>query len=209
MTWFATPANEAAASAEVAHIVDFVSMDLPSGFLRLHTRLGDIVWDSVTWTGVGTLGTIEIGAEDTELRPVAFRLMLSGVDAALVTAARSEAYHGRAVRVYRGYLDPTTQQLVGTPERRRVGIMDTMQVTLGQNTGTITVSCESELARWQRIRGLMYTHESQQILYAGDRGFDLVPTVQNRVVDWGPYKTIFGTPVEGMIRRVIGRVSGR
>jgi hypothetical protein len=64
-------------------------------------------------------------------------------------------------------------------------------VTLGPNSGTITVNCESELARWQRPRGLLYTHESQQVIYEGDRGFDMVPTIQGRVLNW-VRPTLFG-----------------
>lgn len=191
MTWFAAGANQSAATAAHAEAVDFVDLDFPSGHVRLHTRIGPIVWGGFTWDGVGRLGGIEIGAEDAELRPVAWRLTLSGVDAALVTAARAEDYHGRVVRLYRGWLDPATFALVGTPERRRSGMMDSMQVTLGPNGGTITVNCESELARWQRPRGLLYTHESQQVIYAGDRGFDMVPTIQGRILSW-VRPTLFG-----------------
>jgi hypothetical protein len=172
-------------------VVDFIDLDFPDGHVRLHTRIGPIIWGGYTWDGVGKLGSIEIGTEDTELRPVAWRLTLSGVDAALVTAARGEDYHGRAVRMYRGWLDTTTHALVATPERRRSGLMDSMQITLGQNTATISVSCESELARWQRQRGLLYTHESQQIIYAGDRGFDMVPIIQTRILNW-IRPTLFG-----------------
>lgn len=184
MTWFVSSTNQAAAVAAHAEVVDFVDLDFPDGHVRLHTRLGTITWGGYDWDGVGKFGSIEIGAEDAELRPVTWRLTLSGVDAALVTVARTEDYHGRAVRLYRGWLDTSTMALLATPERRRSGMMDSMQVTLGANSATITVHCESELARWQRPRGLLYTHESQQVIYLGDRGFDMVPTIQNRVLNW-------------------------
>lgn len=206
MTWFVASENLAAATAEHAVVVDFVDLDFPSGHLRVHTWLGTITWGGYDWIGVGQLGAITIGAEDAELRPVAFTLGLSGVDASLVRAARTEAYHGRPARVYRGWLDTATRALVATPERRRTGLMDTMTTTLGHGSGSITVSCESELARWQRPRGLMYTHESQQIIYEGDRGFDLIPTIQTRSIDWGPYRTVFGMPIEGMLRDIINRL---
>jgi hypothetical protein len=191
VTWFVASANQTAATAAHAEPVDFVDLDFPSGHVRFHTRIGPIVWGGFTWDGVGKLGSIEVGTEDAELRPVAWRMTISGVDAALVTAARGEAFHGRPVRLYRGWLDPSTFALVATPERRRSGMIDSMQITLGPNTGAITVNCESELARWQRPRGLLYTHESQQLIYPGDRGFDMVPTIQSRVLDWSK-KTLFG-----------------
>ena len=197
MTWFATAANQTAAIAAHAEVVEFVDLDFPDGHVRLHSRIGPITWGGYTWDGVGKLGSIEIGAEDTELRPVAWRLTLSGVDAELITAARGEDFHGRAVRLYRGWLDLSTMALVGTPERRRSGLMDWMQVTLGPNSATITVNCESELARWQRPRGLLYTHESQQIVYLGDRGFDMIPTIQGRVLNW-VRPTLLGRVVSGL-----------
>jgi hypothetical protein len=72
-----------------------------------------------------------------------------------------------------------------------------MQVSLGPNSATIAVNCESELARWQRPRGLLYTHESQQIVYLGDRGFDMIPTIQGRVLNW-VRPTLLGRVVSGL-----------
>jgi hypothetical protein len=185
MTWFADSDNQTAAMAAHAEGATFVSLDLPSGFLRLHTRTGTINWGGYDWLGVGKFGGIETVKEDAELRPNTVTLQLSGVDAALVSAAMAEDYHGRAVRVYYGLFDTTTFALIGDPETVFVGLMDYMQVTLGANTGAITVHCESELARWQRPRALLYTHESQQLLYPGDRFFDMVPVLQSRTIDWG------------------------
>jgi len=209
MTWFAEFDNESAAFNAHAVTVDFIDIDFPTGHLRLHTWIGPIVWGTYQWDGVGKLGSIQVGEEDTELRPVSFTMTLSGVDAALVQAARGEDYHGRAVRLYRGWLDRETAALVAPPERRRTGMIDQMRITMGENTGSITVTCETEFARWQRPRGLMYTHESQQVLYLGDRGFDMVPTIQNRILDWSEGKTWFGFPVEGWFNQAVQNLRGR
>jgi hypothetical protein len=209
VTWFEQPENEAAALDEHAITVDFVDIDFPTGHLRLHTWVGQIIWGTNLWEGVGKLGEITGGEEDAEMRPVSFSMRLSGVDAALVQAARSEEYHGRTVRVYRGWFNRDTGVLVATPEQRRVGLIDSMRVSLGLNTGSITVTCETELARWQRPRGLLYTHESQQLLYPGDRGFDMVPTIQTRVLDWSEGRTLFGFPIGGWINQIIQNMRPR
>lgn len=185
MTWFNDAANQAAAVAPHAEVVTFVSLGFSSGFLRLHTRTGTITWGGYDWLGVGKLGAIDAVKEDAELRPNTITLQLSGVDSSVVNIAVGEDYHGRSVRIYQGLLDTATLALVATPETVFVGVMDYMTVSLGANTGSIAVHCENELARWQRPRSLMYTHESQQLLYAGDRFFDMVPAIQNRTVDWG------------------------
>jgi hypothetical protein len=185
MTWFVNGANQSAALAAHAEIVTFVSLDFASGIARLHTRTGTMTWGGFDWLGVGKMGAVDAVKEDAELRPNSVSLQLSGVDSAFITAAMSDDYHGRPVRIYQGLLDPTTLALVADPETVFVGIMDTLTVALGQNTGSVTVSCESEIARWQRARSLLSTHESQQLLYAGDRFFDMVPTIQTRPIDWG------------------------
>lgn len=189
MSWFQQSANQTAATQPHAEIVTFVDLDFPSGHLRAHTRTGTITWGGYDWTGVGKLGSVDAVKEDSELRPNTITLTLSGVDTALVSAAMTEAYHGRAVRIYQGLLDLTTFALAATPETVFTGIMDVITVSLGQNTGTLTVQCESELARWDRPKLLMYTHESQQLLYAGDKFFDMVTEIQQRSLDWAPTKT--------------------
>ena len=195
MSWFDSADNQTAATAPHAEVTTFVELDLPSGYVRLHTRTGTIQWGSgspvPSWIGVGKLGTIDVVKEDTELRPNTIQLTLSGVDADLVNSAITQKYHGRSVSIYDGFLNTETLQLVATPELRFRGVMDYMTVSLEANGGAITVSCESEFARWQRPRSLLYTHESQQLLYEGDRGFDMVPTIQSRVIDWTKRGTVF------------------
>lgn len=195
MTWFDSVANQSAATAVHVEHIRFVELDFPSGYVRFHTRTGTIAWGSGSpipqWLGVGKLGSIEAVKEDSELRPNTVMLRLSGVDSALVTAAMGENYHGRAVRVYDGFLNADTLVLVADPEQTFSGIMDRMTVTLGQESGEILVDCESELARWERPRGLLYTHESQQLMYEGDRGFDMIPTCQSRIIDWTKRSSFF------------------
>lgn len=188
MTAYADASNQAAGEAVHAEIVHFVEMDLPSGYLRLHTRTGTIRWGAgspiPSWLGIGKLGSISDVGEDAMLRPQGVTFMLSGVDAALITSARDEAYHGRTVTVYRGFLNVDTLALVATPETAFKGLMDTMTVELGQNSGSITVSAEGELARWQRNSGLLYSSETQRTLYPDDMGFDNLAAIQQRAVNW-------------------------
>jgi hypothetical protein len=206
MSWFQQPANAAAAIAPHAELTTFVDLDFPSGHVRFHTRTGTVYWGTQSpdhaWLGVGKFGAIDVVREDAELRPNSVVLTLSGVDADLVSAATSELYHGRAVAVYDGYLDTTTFALVAEPELRFRGVMDYMTVTFGRNSGIISLNCESELARWQRPRALLNTHESQQLLYEGDRFFDMIPVLQTRPVDWSKHR--HNIPTALRVRAVSG-----
>jgi hypothetical protein len=199
VTWFASSTNQAAAIAAHAEVITFVELDFPSGYVRLHNRTGTIAWGTASpipqWLGVGKLGSVDTVAEDAELRPNTVRLTLSGVDSSLVSSAMTEGYHGRSVAIYDGFLNTTTLALLATPELRFRGMMDSMSVELGAGTASIVVTCESELARWDRPRGLLYTSESQQLIYPGDKGFDMVPTMQNRNINWVHHDTTIGSAV--------------
>jgi hypothetical protein len=181
---FESGENQAAAEAPHVEQVHFVALDLPSGYLRMHTRVGSMTWGGFTWLGVGQLGDIGDIDEDAMLRPNGTDVTLSGVDAALVSAAMTEKYHGRAIAVYWGCLDPSTQVLVSTPETIFAGLMDYMECHLGAGTGSISVHAEGDLARWQRHRNSLYSHESQSANWPGDRGFDQIPFMQTRKIDW-------------------------
>lgn len=200
MTWYTSGTNQTAAEQVHVEKVTFVSLDFPSGFLRLHTRTGTLTWGGYDWLGVGQLGSISDIPEDAMLRPNGVTLTLSGVDAQTVTAAVFEAYHGRTALVYTGFLNISTFALVADPQLEFRGLMDTMTVGLEADTGAITVQCEGELARWQRHSGRVYSHEAQQEIFEGDRGFDLIPFIQNRTVDWTK-KSTWGAISQAPTRR--------
>jgi hypothetical protein len=184
MTWYTSGTNQTAGDAAHVEPVMFVTLEFPSGVLRMHTRTGTIAWGGNDYLGVGKLGNIEAIQEDPQLRPSSVRLVLSGVDSALMSSAITEDYHGRPVVIYHGFMDTTTLALVANPETIFRGIMDYMTCDLGRNSGSIVVQCESEMALWARTRELSYTHESQQLVYPGDRFFDQVPFMQSKQIDW-------------------------
>ena len=184
MTWYADNANETAAAAAHSEVVEFVRVEFPSGTITAHTRLGTITWGGYTWQGIGQLGTVSELTEDMMLRPSGITLTLSGVDSAIVNAVVEDDYHGYPATIYRGLLDPVTQQLVADPQLAFRGLIDKVDVELAAGGGMVTVHCEGELARWDRHQGLLFTNESQQSLFPGDKGFDLIPRIQNRTIDW-------------------------
>jgi len=191
VTWFASATNQAAAVAAHVESIVLVEIALGSGTLYMHTRTGNLSWNSQTWLGVGKLGEIGEVRDDAELRPAGLRLILSGIDSALVASAVTEDYRGRAVIVRQGFLNVSTFVMVADPEVVFKGVIDTMTVEHGQNSGSISLSCENELARWARPRAIYYTHESQQLLYAGDNGFDQVPHIQQKPIDCSQ-RTVWG-----------------
>lgn len=184
MTAYVSGTNQTAAEQPHFEQILFVDLDLPSGHIRAHTRTGTVTWGGNDYLGVGKLGAISDISEDSMLRPNGVTLQISGVDSALVTSAITEAYHGRPVSVYEGYLNVSTLVLLATPETKFRGLADVMTINLGENSAAIVVQCEGELARWDRHQGLLFTHESQQTIFPGDLGFNQIPLIQNRTINW-------------------------
>lgn len=184
MTWYASSDNQTAAEATHLETVTLVDLDFPSGHVRLHTRTGTFSYGGNDYLGVGKFGGIGEVEEDAELRPAGLTLTLSGVDSALVTTAITEKCHGRDVAVYKGFLNTSTMALIADPEVAFRGLIDFLQVDLGQNSGSIIVQCENELARWQRHSNTLYTSESQKAVYPADEGFDQLKNSIVRTIDW-------------------------
>lgn len=184
MTAYASNTNQTANEQPHIEEVLFVEMDLPSGWIRVHTRIGNIVWGGNTYQGIGHFGQVGDIDEDAMLRPSGVQLTLTGVDSSVITAAKDEACFGRQVAVYRGTLNVSTLALAADPEIEFKGLVDTFTCALGERTGSVVAQCEGELARWQRHNNSLLTHESQQSLYPGDRGFDQIQFTQNRKIDW-------------------------
>ncbi|HBN31649.1 MAG TPA: hypothetical protein DD416_10620, partial [Rhodobacteraceae bacterium] len=65
------------------------------------------------------------------------------------------------------------------------GRLDVPEIADDANTCTITISYESRLIDLNTARSWRYTHESQQSLYPGDRGFEYVTAIQDREITWG------------------------
>jgi hypothetical protein len=170
---------------------------------------GTITFGANNYLGVGKFGGVSDIDEDAQLRPSGVSVTLSGVDAGLVSSAVTEAYHGRAITIYQGFLNVSTGALVADPETVFKGLMDFMTVDLGQNTGSITVQCEGEMARWLRHNSSLYTHESQQALFAGDRGFDQIPFLQNRKIDWSKSNVWQSTSAQAWAAGTVSRMIGK
>ena len=65
------------------------------------------------------------------------------------------------------------------------GRLDVPEIKDDADTCTITISYESRLIDLTVARTWRYTHESQQVLFPGDLGFEYVTTIQDREITWG------------------------
>ena len=164
--------------------VTFVKLEFSSGTLYLHNSLGTYVWGSQSWLGTGDLGNVSAVEEGQEISPYKLTLTLSGIDSTITNAALSEDYFMRPVTVYLGALD-ASDQLIDDPTEIWAGHMDTMTMTLGEETGdAVQLVCESELAKFDRASDLKYTDVMQQEAHSGDVFFNFLHEIQGAKIRW-------------------------
>jgi len=151
----------------------------------LWSGYGNLVYNSTTYLGLGTLGTISPLEETTDLAARGLTLRLSGVPTANVALALTENYQGRECSIMFGALSPTAGTLIASPVTVFAGRMDVMQITDDGNTAEITMTAESKLMDFKRPREIRYTDEEQQQLFPGDVGLEFVNDIQEKAIYWG------------------------
>lgn len=164
--------------------VIFVKAEFDSGDLRLWTGVGDITFNSETYTGAGNfLGISEI-REVTGVEAQGATFSLTGVNSSILSVFLSEEIQGRPISCWFGTLDDTLT-IVTDPILMFRGRMDVPQINENGTSATIGVQAESRLIDLNRPRVRRYTPEDQKQQYAGDLGCDFVASLQELEVTWG------------------------
>lgn len=176
-----TVSAAAIVSSEIPRRTVAVSLDFPSGFVRVNGSPNDLTIGGETYIGVGGLGGISPVEESAELRSYELTLSLSGVPRDAVALAMTDAYQGRAGVVWEVPLDDAWQPAGPFVVFR--GRMDQMTISLG-DTATVSITLRNRLADWERPRALRYTDEDQKRLYPGDRGLEFVPATAEKEIVW-------------------------
>lgn len=180
-----TDSMRAAVAAQNVSPAFLCTMAFASGFLRVWTGVGDLVWNGDLYTGAGIYGGVSEVEETKKTSANGLQLSLTGIPSAMVSIALNENYRGRRVFLWLALFDPVTGAMIADPTRVFAGRMDTMKISDNGSTSTITMTCESRLIDLERPRERRFTAEDQKALYPDDRGLDNVAGLQNKEVFWG------------------------
>jgi hypothetical protein len=179
-----SPGVLAAISAETVRPCLFFEGQFATGYLRVWTGLGDILWNGFTWTGAGNLVGLSPIEESTDVAAQGVTVSLSGVPAAYVALALSEARQGMPGRIWLGFVDPAGI-VIDSPFQSFAGRLDVPEVADGAETCVIRITYESRLLDLMKPREWRYTDQSQQALHPGDRAFEYVAGLQEKPITWG------------------------
>lgn len=167
---------------QFVHPVTFVHLDFVAIQVRMHDHLGVISWGGFEWNGVGDYGGVDTVEEGDQVSPFAIRLRLSSLGTTLAAETLSGNFALRPVKLYLGFLNDHGA-LVDTPELIWSGRTDVADVVAGADGG-IVMTCESDLAKFDRASGKFFASSELQATYPDDTFFDYMPKMQDLVLVW-------------------------
>lgn len=152
-------------------------------FLNLWSGIGDIFWNSSTWSGNGYLQLPSGGTETIQINSETMTIELMGVPEEII-AIIFRGNTGEKATLYFGFLD-SSGAVVSDPFPHYVGLFDSAEILENSDQTSVSISYESRIADAQRVREFRYNKQSQNIFYPTDLGFDYVPKLQNWSGFWG------------------------
>lgn len=177
--------STAVASGQVRPVA-FVELDTEDGYLRYSSADRSLTFSSMTFTGLGDLGTISPLREPTDLSAEGITITLTGIPDTHIDLALDTAIQGRRARIWLGFLD-ANYAIIVDPVLLFVGRMDNQSITLG-DVATVMTNIESRMADWDRPRVRRYTDADQQARFPSDRGLEYVSDTAEKVIDWGQFR---------------------
>ena len=112
--------------------------------------------------------------ESAELRVNDLSLTLSGVDQTYVSIFLGNNYIDVPIKVYRAILNDA-DAVVGVPILIFDGILTGYDIQDTENESKVTVQMASHWKDFEKENGRRTNHNSQQLYFAGDEGFEFAP----------------------------------
>ena len=174
-----------AVQADEVHPILLAKINTSGGDVRIWSGVGDLTYDAEVYSGAGNLMGVSPINEKTDLSANGVAFSLSGLPSSMISAALGQVEQGRACTLWVALLNTSTGALVNNPYEMFNGFTDVTIIGEDGETSTIVVNAENRLIDLERTRIRRYTDEDQQNEYSGDKGFEFVPALQDKVVIFG------------------------
>lgn len=174
-------------AAQALHVrpLYFAELHFDTATMYVHNGVGNYVWGSQTWQGLGVLGSVSTIEEGIGLTAYGVKMDLYALDPTVLAESADEPVYGRSMILYQGFLDENGQ-LVATPAVLWSGYGDHTSISIGGEQDIVSLACESELRFLDLANGSRFTDEDQQARYSGDVAFEFLPQMVDAQVEWGP-----------------------
>ena len=142
----------------------FIEFFFDSGTLRYTTSHNDVVWNSETYLNSANFISFGDVTETQTLEIGSMSFVLSGVNQANIALVLSEDLTDRAVRLYKGMLDPVTYAVIADPVLIYDGRIKSFAVSEQPGvTATVTIATASAFADFLRTAGRRTNHQDQEV----------------------------------------------
>lgn len=156
----------------------FLFLDHPEGPVRLWSGSGTVSWNGSDWLGVGILGAISGVEQTAEIAAHELSFSLSGVDPKMITFKTGSVRNREAV-LYARWVGTDNVWFSDSVVLWK-GVMDYLTSKEDNGQAVIDLLTHSPLFNWGQAPNVAYTHEEQQLSYAGDTGFDRIVSLANK-----------------------------
>ncbi len=171
-------------TAKALHPLILLKAAFDGGDLNLWSGVGSLTWNGDTYTGAGDLLSMSQVTENNLVEAQNTTFTLSGIPSAILSDSLNEDYQGRKISAWFACADDTGA-IIADPYLFFKGQMDVLSPTVGGDTMTLAMSCESRTIDISRAKELRYTSEVQKAASPGDLGLDFVSSLQDAMVVWG------------------------
>lgn len=174
---------EAALDDREINLALAVYLNWPTGVLRLWSGIGSKSWSGNTYTGVGSLGSIDKFVDGLEKTDTGISLVLNYLDDTLRNQVLANDPIGADASVYLWLMLPSSGAILDGYELFP-GYIDEVVIEDEGATGKIIVRLASELARLTRSTSYTLSDAHQQLLFPGDVGLEFAARMDEPIL-WG------------------------
>lgn len=160
-----------------------ISIGKDASLIRITDNDKDIIVDStITYTSSDTILDLDTVSETSGISVGGLDLTFSGVSQTMVNYMLSNDYIGLPVDIKRCVL--TDNNLIDGDFTYFNGQVTSFSITDTNSTSEITISCKSHWADFEKQNGRRTNHNSQQLHFAGDKGFEFAAKTIKDIM-WG------------------------
>jgi len=182
--------DQALLGGTVLYPAKFVEFQFDSGTTRFWSGESAISADmgdgSQTWTGGGTLGSIEFSGETDDLSARQMTFRLNGVSTAYYDLVQSEegGIRGRPVKVWQAYMDSTGASVL-YKYLVEEGRIDVLTIQEQGETITLILTAESRLLDMFKPNRVFLSPNDHKKVYPDDEFYQYTATLPSVELPWG------------------------
>lgn len=160
-----------------------VYLNWPTGAVRVWSGIGSKTFSAQTYTGVGTLGSIDKIADGIEKTDTGVELTFNYLDDTLRNQIIANDPIGADASIYLWLMNVATGAITDSYELF-TGYIDEVVIEDDGSTGRIIVRLASELARLGQSTFYLLSDAHQQQLFASDVGLEFAARMDEPIL-WG------------------------